>query len=147
MKKFMKKFILIFLTLLNTLCTKVYANMTVEAIEESTKFYNTYNFLINLTNIISRIMELACFVFIIVIPIIILYKKIKLKKDQQNESNKYLIKTLGLAELLFIFNIFIIYIAEIVKYGSELTLYANIFIILISLLNIGIILFKLSKKN
>lgn len=69
---------MIFLTLLNTLCTKVYANMTVEAIEGSTKFYNIYKFLINLTQIISRIMELACFVFIIVIPIIILYKKIKL---------------------------------------------------------------------
>ena len=137
---------IIFLILISVLCTRVSANMTLEAMEESLQFYNEHKFLIDSTQIISKIMELAFFVFVIVIPIIIIYKKVKLKNNP-NDRNKYIIKTQGLAELLFVFNIFISYCAEIVKYGSESTLYSNIFIIIVSLVNIGIILFKLLKKR
>ena len=146
MKKIIKKASFIFLILISVLCTRVFANMTLEAMEESQQFYNEHKFLIDSTQIISIILELAFFVFVIVIPIIIIYKKVKLKNNP-NDRNKYIIKTLGLAELLFVFNIFISYSAEMVKYGSESTLYSNIFIIIVSLVNIGIILFKLLKKE
>jgi len=145
MKKIIKKASFIFLILISVLCTRVSANMTLEAME-SLQFYNEHKFLIDSTQIISKIMELAFFVFVIVIPIIIIYKKVKLKNNP-NDRNKYIIKTLGLAELLVVFNIFISYCAEMVKYGSESTLYSNIFIIIVSLVNIGIILFKLLKKR
>ena len=145
MKKIIKKASCIFFILISVLCTRVFANMTIEAYEKSMKFYDEHKFLIDSTQIISQILELAFLVFVIVIPIIIIYKKVKLKNNQ-NDRNKYIIKTLGLAELLFIFNIFISYAAEVVKYGSEIVLYCNIFIIIVSLANIGIILFKLLKK-
>lgn len=147
MKKTIKKLTLIFLTLLSVLCTKVYGNMTIEAMEESTKFYNEHKFLIDSTQVISSLMRLTFIVFIIVIPIIIIYKNIKLKHNQ-NEREKYIVKTLGIAELLCIINTFIIGTAStLYGHGSESALYISIFIILISLLNIGIILFKLLKKN
>ncbi len=145
MKKIIKKASCIFFILISVLCTRVFANMTIEASEKSMKFYDEHKFLIESTQIISQILELAFLVFVIVIPIIIIYKKVKLKNNQ-NDRNKYIIKTLGLAELLFIFNIFISYAAEVAKYGSESVLYCNIFIIIVSLANIGIILFKLLKK-
>lgn len=145
MKKIIKKAFVIFCSILSVLYTKVYANMTLEAMEENIKFYNEHKFLIDSTQIISTILELAFWGFVIIIPIIIIYKKIKLK-NTSNDRNKYIIKTLKLAELLFIFNIFIFSVAETVKYGAKKEMYLNIIIILISFVNIGLILFKLLKK-
>lgn len=146
MKKIIKKLSLTFLVLFSILYTTVYGNMTIEAMEESAKFYNEHKFFIDSTRVISAIMELAFFVFIIIIPIIIIFKKVK-SKNSQDEKNKYIIKTLGIAELLFIINIFITNMTKVARYGSKSILYVNIFIIVISLLNIGIVLFKLLKKN
>lgn len=145
MKKIIKKAFVIFCSILSVLYTKVYANMTLEAMEENIKFYNEHKFLIDSTQIISTILELAFLVFVIIIPIIIIYKKIKLE-NTSNNRNKYIIKTLKLAELLFIFNIFIFSVAETIKYGAKKEMYLNIIIILISFVNIGLILFKLLKK-
>lgn len=145
MKKIIKKAFVIFCSILSVLYTKVYANMTLEAMKENIKFYNEHKFLIDSTQIISTILELAFWGFVIIIPIIIIYKKIKLK-NTSNDRNKYIIKTLKLAELLFIFNIFIFSVAETVKYGAKKEMYLNIIIILISFVNIGLILFKLLKK-
>ena len=142
MKKFIKKLTLTFLTLLNLLYTTVYGNMTIEAMEESEKFYNEHKFLMDSTTIIARLISLISMIFIIIIPIIIIYKKIKLKNNE-NGRDKYIIKTLGLAELLCIINTFIIKFAFSL-YGSERVF---IFIIFISLLNVGIVLFKLLKKQ
>ena len=145
MKKILKTAFL-FLILLCLFFTNVYGNMTIEAMEKSKEFYNSHKILFDSMQIIAMIMKLALLVFIVIIPIIIIYKKIKLKKDLK-EKNKHIIKILALAELLFIFNIYIIKIAEMAKQGSEMSTYINIFIILISILNIGIISFKLLKKK
>ena len=147
MKKIIKKISLFFLVIFNILFTKVYANMTAEAMEESAKFYDEHKFLIDSTKIVSRLMHLTLMFFIIIIPIIIIYKKIK-QKNNPNEKDSYIIKTLGLAELLCIINTFITgYASMLYGHGSESALRINIFIIIISLLNIGIILFNLLKKN
>ena len=147
MKKIIKKLTLTFLALLSVLCTTVYGNMTLEAMMESEKFYNEHKFLMNSTSIIARLMTLVSMILIIIIIIIIIYKKLKLKNNE-NERDKYIIKTLGLAELLCVINAFITGRASMFYgHGSESALYINIFIIFISLLNIGIILFKLLKKR
>ena len=147
MKKNIKKLSLLFLVSFSILCTKVYANMTLEAMEESARFYNEHKFLIDSTKIISRLMHLTIMIFIIIIPIIIIYKKIK-QKNNPNEKDSYIIKTLGFAELLCIINTFITGSASLAYgHGSESELRINIFIIIISSLNIGVILFKLLKKN
>ena len=147
MKKNIKKLSLLFLVLFSILCTKVYANMTLEAMEESARFYNEHKFLIDSTKIISRLMHLTIMIFIIIIPIIIIYKKIKLK-NKPNEKDTYIIKTLGLAELLCIINTIITGAASMLdKHGREMSLHIYIFIIIISLLNIGVVLYKLFKRN
>lgn len=147
MKKIIKKLSSFFLASFSILCTKVYANMTAEAMEESENFYNEHKFLIDSTTIISRLMHLSLMIFIIIIPIIIIYKKVKLKNNP-NEKDNYIIKTLGLAELLCIINTIITgYASMLYGHGSESALHNSIFIIIISSLNIGIILFKLLKKN
>jgi len=146
MKKSIKKLIVIFFALFSILCTKVYGNMTLEAMEESARFYDEHKFFIDVTEVISVIMELSFLVFVIVIPIIIIYKILKLRNnlDERIKSN---IKILGIAEILFIINRFIINCSNELKYGSESVLYINVFIILISLLNIAIVLVGLLKKN
>lgn len=146
MKKNIKKLIVIFFALFSILCTKVYGNMTLEAMEESARFYDEHKFLIDVTEVISVIMELSFLVFVIIIPIIIIYKILKLRNnlDERIKSN---IKMLGIAEILFIINRFIINFIKEFKYESESTLYVNVCIILISLLNIAIVLVGLLKKN
>lgn len=146
MKKIIKKLTLIFLALLSALSTTVYGNMTVEEMNASAEFYDKHKFIIHSTLIISTIMELAFFVFAIIIPIIIVFKKFKYKKSQ-DEGNKNIIEKLKKTEILFIINIYITNIAKFTRYGSESTLYVNIFIIIISLITIGIVLFKLLKNK
>ena len=145
MKKIIKKLSLFVLAIFNILSTKVYADMSVEASEASSKFYNGHKLLIESTRTVSKIMYYSLMYFIIIIPIIIIYKIIKHK----NKKDSYVIKTLCLAELLCIINTIITKMVLIV-YGHEVSkvqLFFEIFIISISSLNIGIIIFKLLKKN
>jgi hypothetical protein len=145
MRKRIKQLFLSFIVLLSVLCTKVYANMAIDADEKSRKFYEKFGFLVDLSYIISRLMFYSIIIFLIIIPIIIICKIILLK-NKSNEEDKYFIKTLVLAEVLFGISTFFSYCAKIIS-EHTITLGPNIFIILISLFSIIIILRRLFKKN
>jgi len=147
MKENLKKIIVSFLSLLSVLCTTVYGNMTAEAIEESMKFYDKHKFLINTVSIIWLIMKLALFVFVIVIPIIIIYKKVK-HKNNQDKKVVYIIATLEEAEVIFICDlIFTFMVSTVFTMGSAMALMSCIFNISISLILIGIMLYSLLKAK
>ena len=138
-----KKLILAFLSLFSLLCSTSYGNMTLEAMEESKQFYDEHEFLIESTNIIAWLMRFSFIIFVIAVPMIIIYKKIK------NKENKDIIEKLCVAEFLCIINLFItIGLTTLVRgSGSESLLKVNIINLIISLLNIVIILFMFLKKR
>ena len=146
----MKKIIKIlstFFILINIMYTTVYCNMTIEAMEKSRKYYEEHKFIIDFAQNICYILELQLIIFVIIIPFIIIYKKIKLKK-QENVKDKKIVKTLGFAEILFISVIFCVYMgAKILNrsFTSEQRLHVNIFVIIVSLVSIGIVIFRLLK--
>ena len=141
MKKIIKKISLTFFTLYSMLCTTVYGNMTAEAMDESIKFYDEHKFIIESTNTITELMIISFLIFIIVIPIIIIFKLVKYNKNK-DEKYEYSIKTLGIAEIVFIINVFYsTRVYSLLSYGSENNLYKNISIIISSLVSIGIVIF------
>ena len=146
MKKIIKKTAFIFFILINILCMSTSANMTAEALIASQEFYDKHKFLIDSTQNIAILLSFTVFALIIIIPIIIIYKKIK--HSPLIDRDKHIIKTLKFAELLFIFNLFIPSIINLVDWsGSKSLLFFNSFYILVTSINIGIILIKLLKKN
>lgn len=148
MKKSIKKIIVLLLIFSTIFCTKSYCNMSVDGIEKSMYFYDKNRLLINTTSIISELLKIIFIFFIIITPFIIIYKYRKLKKAN-NEQMRYKIKTLVISEILFIINGLLIYIVDIIKFGSksELLLNCNIFIIIISCITAFIIMKRSLKKE
>ncbi len=126
--------------------------MAIDIMYESMDFYQKYKLGINLIEYTYVILELVLLSLILVIPIIIIYKKVKLK-NKPNDNSNYVIKTLKSAEFLFVFLLFLCYIIDNVlnNYAPSLpypdSLYPDIFIILISFVTIGVVLYKLLKKQ
>jgi hypothetical protein len=149
MKKTIKKLLLLAVIFVNILCTEGFCDMTVESMEESLQFYNQHKFIINLTTIIYKFWEYAIVAFIIIIPIIIIYIKIKQKIKKEEGKTKH-ISCLLKEEVALIINFGIMMVLSPLRYGSEWTLYDNIIIIMLSLIiNLPIIagFFKKEKKS
>ena len=144
MKK-LKKFNLNLLGLMTILNTSVYGNMTLEAMDEADRFYKENNVIIELFATVSEIMKILILALIVIIPLIFIYRKIKLKKED-NKKNKELNNLFIASEILCVLNLFVIYIIEMINSTAITTLYGDCFIVFIVVLSIGFILYKNFKK-
>jgi hypothetical protein len=123
--------------------------MTIESMEASAQYYEQHKFIINLTSTIYEFWKYAIVAFIIIIPIIIIYIKIKQKIKKDEGKNKHIGRLLK-EEVALIINFGIIMFLSPLRYGSERTLYDNIIVIILSLIiNLPIIagFFKKDKKS
>lgn len=147
MKNSVKKVTLLFVLFFNLLYTKVNCNMTLEAMQESQRFLDEHTFIFYTCQILSTILTLSFFIFTLVIPFILIYRKIKYKKSDDikiKQKNKSLISAeVFLIAYFFLNSMF----SRFFRNGSQAVLCGNIFNIIFSTLILVIILRPLLKKD
>lgn len=104
MKKSIIKIGMLVLIIINVLSVLGYCNMTVEAMEESERFYNENKYLFEFSRIFVNIFHIIYFLSLIGIPIIILNKNHKLKilkkenPEYMDKKGERFIDALGYSE-------------------------------------------------
>lgn len=147
MKNSIKKITLLFILFLNILYTKVLCNMTLEAMEESDRFLDKHSFICYTCATISIILTLSFLIFVLVIPFILIFRKIKYKKTDDIKI-KQKTKSLIFSEIFLIVYLYLnSQFSRLFRNGSQAVLCGNIFNIIFSALLLRIILPPLFKKD